>query len=166
MPASFGETRGLRPAAEKPGPFRQYSFGAREDSDFAAVGISRALWLSQMPLPGGPMKSKLAWTAAFALLISVTFADTAAAQQTLNLSFGAFVPRGEDNRVEGDVLVNNRELFLFDFADFKSPALNVEWLAPIGDYLEVGAGFGFATRTAPPSTISTCGLMDPRSNRN
>lgn len=95
------------------------------------------------------MKSKLVWTAALALVISLVHADTAAAQQTLNLSLGAFVLRGEDARVEGDVLVTNRDIYLFDFSDFTTTSLNAEWLAPIGDYFEVGGGIGFTSRAVP-----------------
>ncbi len=93
--------------------------------------------------------SKLACTAALALVLSVLHADTAAAQQTLNFSVGAFTVRGEDARVDGDVLVANRDVFLFDFSDFTILSLGAEWLVPIGDYLEAGAGIGFASRGVP-----------------
>jgi len=95
------------------------------------------------------MRFKLSLTAALALVLSVGYADTAAAQQTLNFSVGAFAVRGEDARVPGDVLIANRDLFLFDFKDFTSPSLSAEWLVPIGDYLEAGAGIGFASRSVP-----------------
>jgi hypothetical protein len=57
--------------------------------------------------------------------------------------------RGEDARAEGDVLVANRDLFLFDFKDFTSPSITGEYLAQIGDYFEAGAGLGFARRSVP-----------------
>lgn len=95
------------------------------------------------------MSSKLAWTAATALVVSLVHADTARAQQTLNFSVGAFVLRGEDARVEGDVLVENRTIYVFDFGDFTAPSLHAEWLVPIGDYFEAGAGIGFASRAVP-----------------
>ncbi len=95
------------------------------------------------------MRSRLTWTAAALVAASLLTADTVAAQQTLNLSMGAFAAKGESGRVEGDVLIANRDLFLFDFSDFTTPALTAEWLIPIGDYLEAGAGIGFATRTVP-----------------
>jgi hypothetical protein len=93
------------------------------------------------------MRFKLA--AALALAVGVVHADSAAAQQTINFSFGAFSLRGEDARVGGDVLIANRDIFLFDMSDFRSPSLTAEWLVPIGDYLEAGAGVGFASRTVP-----------------
>lgn len=95
------------------------------------------------------MRSRLALTAATALAVSVLSTGTAAAQQTINFSVGAFALRGENARVDGDVLIANRDIFLFDFKDFTSASLNGEWLVPIGDYVEAGAGIGFASRTVP-----------------
>jgi len=95
------------------------------------------------------MRFSLAFPAPLALVFSMLCVDSASAQQTLNFSIGAFAVRGEDARVPGDVLVANRDLFLFDFTDFTSPSLNAEWLAPLGDYFEVGAGIGFASRGVP-----------------
>lgn len=95
------------------------------------------------------MRVKCASIAALALAVTVLHADTAAAQQTLNFSVGAFSLRGEDARVDGDVLIANRDLFVFDIGDFRSPSLTAEWLVPIGDYFEAGAGIGFARRTVP-----------------
>lgn len=95
------------------------------------------------------MRFKLASTVALFLVFSALNVDTAAAQQTINFSVGAFSPRGQDARVEGDVLVANRQDFVFDFRDFRSVSLGLEWLAPLGDYIEAGAGIGFARRTVP-----------------
>ena len=95
------------------------------------------------------MRFKLASTVAFFLVFSTLYVDTAAAQQTINFSVGAFSPNGQDARVDGDVLVANRQDFLFDFSDFRSASLGFEWLAPIGDYIEAGAGIAFARRTVP-----------------
>jgi hypothetical protein len=92
------------------------------------------------------MRSRLAWSVAAVLAVVLFSTDTALAQQSLNFSLGYFAVRGEDGRVEGDVLVANREIFLFDFNDFNSASLGAEWLAPVGDYVEVGAGIGFTSR--------------------
>lgn len=73
----------------------------------------------------------------------------AAAQQTLNVSVGLFTPRGEDARVRGDVLTANRTFLLFDVGEFKGPSVGGEWLLPIGNYLEGGAGLSFTRRTVP-----------------
>lgn len=72
---------------------------------------------------------------------------TASAQQTFNFSLGAFTPRGEDARVVGDVLNANRNFLFFEIADFKSASIGAEWLVPLGEYFEGGAGIGFSRRT-------------------
>jgi hypothetical protein len=73
----------------------------------------------------------------------------ASAQQTLNFSIGGFSPRGFDARVQGDTLVENRDFLVFDMGDFTGASVNGEWLVPIGEYFEAGAGIGFYRRTVP-----------------
>ena len=60
-------------------------------------------------------------------------ARPAAAQQTLNFSLGYFTVRGEDARVEGDVLNANRGIFVFDIDDFNGATVGGEWLVPLGE---------------------------------
>lgn len=79
-----------------------------------------------------------------AVLASV---QPASAQQTINFNLGKFALRGEDARVEGDVLNVNRTLLAFDVSDFNQVIFGVEWLVPIGRYFEGGAGIGFSRRT-------------------
>ena len=76
-------------------------------------------------------------------------AQPAHAQQTLNFSLGYFSVRGEDARVERDILVENLNDFAFDVGDFNSATVGVEWLVPLGEYFEAGAGVGFSRRTVP-----------------
>ena len=73
--------------------------------------------------------------------------NDAAAQQTLNFSLGVFTPRGEDARTEGDVLNANRRFLTFDISDFNSATIGAEWLVPLGNFIEAGAGVGFSRRT-------------------
>jgi hypothetical protein len=81
-------------------------------------------------------------------LASLLAADAAfAQQQSLNFSVGLFAVRGEDARVEGDALVINRDLYLFDFKDFNGPSVGADYLVGFGDYFEVGAGIGYTNRT-------------------
>ncbi len=81
-------------------------------------------------------------------LASLLAADAAfAQQQSLNFSVGLFAVRGEDARVEGDALVVNRDLYLFDFKDFNGPSVGADYLVGFGDYFEVGAGIGYTNRT-------------------
>jgi hypothetical protein len=76
-------------------------------------------------------------------------AREAAAQQTLNFSLGYFTLKGEDARVDDDVINENLTFLAFDLSDFNGPALGAEWLVPIGEYLEGGAGISFTRRTVP-----------------
>jgi len=50
------------------------------------------------------------------------------APQTLNFTFGAFVPRGADGRVEGDVLTFNQTFLTFDIGDFTGVTFGGEYL--------------------------------------
>lgn len=93
------------------------------------------------------MRSKLFGWVASALLVILACADTASAQQAINFSLGYFAVRGEDGRVDDDVLVANREILDFDISDFNSASIGAEWLVPIGDYLEASAGLQFSSRT-------------------
>jgi hypothetical protein len=95
------------------------------------------------------MHSRRIPAATLAATVMLLAADTAAAQQAVNFSVGYYAIRGEDGRVDGDVLVEDRELFLFDFDDFNSVSLGGEWVVPIGEYLEGAAGVAFTSRTVP-----------------
>ena len=62
------------------------------------------------------------------LAIGIGLPAPAQAQQALNLTVGYFTVTGEDGRVDGDVLVANRELLSFDIDDFNGPSFGAEWL--------------------------------------
>jgi hypothetical protein len=94
------------------------------------------------------MRSRLAWAVAGIVTASLLSATPAfAQQQSLNVNFGLFTVRGEDARVAGDALVENRDIYLFDFSDFNSGSIGAEYLFGIGEYLEAGAGIGFTSRS-------------------
>jgi hypothetical protein len=73
----------------------------------------------------------------------------ARAQQAINLSLGGFVLTGEDARVDDDVLFANREILAFDIDDFNTGSAGIEWLLPVGEFFEIGAGAGFSSRRVP-----------------
>ncbi len=75
--------------------------------------------------------------------------SAALAQQSLTLSFGGFVVAGEDARVDGDVLVANRDILSFDIDDFTGGSIGIEWLLSVGEFFEAGLGAGFTSRTVP-----------------
>ena len=87
-----------------------------------------------------------------ALLIAgaaLSAVQPAAAQQTLNVSLGYFTVRGEDARVEHDVLNENRNFLAFEITDFNGATVGLEWLLPLGGYLEMGVCGSFSRRTVP-----------------
>ncbi len=71
------------------------------------------------------------------------------AQQTLNFSLGYFTVRGEDARAAGDVLTENRNLLVYEIDEFNGATVGGEWLVPLGEYFEGGAGVAFSRRTVP-----------------
>lgn len=74
---------------------------------------------------------------------------TRAQAQTLNFTLGRFVPFGEDARTSGDVLLANRNFLAFDVDDFSVATAGAEWLMPVGNFVELGAGASFSRRTVP-----------------
>src|SRR3954471_16274787 len=55
-------------------------------------------------------------------------ARPAQAQQTLNFTFGYFTVKGEDARVDRDILTTNLNSFVFDVSDFNSATVGGEYL--------------------------------------
>jgi Outer membrane protein beta-barrel domain len=49
----------------------------------------------------------------------------------------------------GDVLFENRDILAFDIKDFNTGSVGLDWLLPVGEFFEVGAGVGFTSRTVP-----------------
>ena len=95
------------------------------------------------------MVKKVAVAAMLALAVIASLAGSASAQQVLTVQFGGFLPKGEGSRVEGDVLVIDRQYLLFDVGDFNGLLLGGDWSFALGEYLEAGAGFGYYQATAP-----------------
>ncbi len=84
------------------------------------------------------------------LMAAVLLAPAPArAQQAISLSLGGFAVTGEDARVDGDVLFENRDILAFDVKDFNTGSVGLDWLLPVGEFFEVGAGVGFTSRTVP-----------------
>jgi hypothetical protein len=84
-----------------------------------------------------------------ALLVAAILitAQPAHAQQTVNFTLGYFAPLGEESRVSGDVLNVNRTFLVFDVDDFGSASIGGEWLVPLGNFFEAGAGVSFSQQT-------------------
>ncbi|MEW6319926.1 MAG: hypothetical protein AB1635_02435 [Acidobacteriota bacterium] len=93
------------------------------------------------------MRKNVIWPGAMALVGLLLVTPSVSAQQLLNVSIGAFTVRGEDGRLADDVLLENRSVFLFDIEDFNSASVGLEWVAPLGRFLEAGAGVAYTGRT-------------------
>jgi hypothetical protein len=70
-------------------------------------------------------------------------------RQSIGFNLGYFAVRGEDSRVEGDVLWEDLSSLAFELDDFNFVTFGGEWLVDIGDYLEAGAGVGYYQRSVP-----------------
>ena len=100
------------------------------------------------------MRKHLGWKGLVLCAALASASPALAQQQTVNFSIGGFVPRGEDGRVAGDVLLENRTFLVFDTDEFNSFTAGAEWLFPIGNFVEGGAGVSFTGRTVP--TVYDC----------
>lgn len=70
-------------------------------------------------------------------------------RQSIGLNLGYFAVRGEDSRVDRDVLWENLGSLAFEVKDFNFATFGGEWLFDVGDYLEAGVGANFYQRTVP-----------------
>jgi hypothetical protein len=70
-------------------------------------------------------------------------------KQAIGFTLGGFFPRGEDSRVDDDVLFRDLNDLVFEVKDFKGASVSGEWLFAAGDFLEAGVGVGFYKRTVP-----------------
>ena len=70
-------------------------------------------------------------------------------RQAVGVTFGGFLLKGEDSRVDGDVLFNDLDSLLFDIKDFNGPAISGEWLVGLGDFLEAGVSAGYYQQAVP-----------------
>jgi hypothetical protein len=89
-----------------------------------------------------------------AVIVVSAFAASAvpaSAQQSLTFNLGAFLPKAEDARVKGDVLVVNRQYLLFDVSQFNGFTFGGEWAVGLGEFFEAGVGVGYYQDTVPAS---------------
>ena len=95
----------------------------------------------------GMMTAGLKACAILTVLGAVLMPVPAAAQQTINFSFGGFSPRAEDARSGDDVLVQDRAFLDFNVGDLGGPTVAGEWLVGLGDKFDSGLGIGFFQRS-------------------
>jgi opacity protein-like surface antigen len=70
-------------------------------------------------------------------------------RQSVGFNLGYFALRGEDTRIDGDVLVADLPSLLFEVDDFNGFTFGGEWLVGVGEYFEAGFGVGFYQHTVP-----------------
>lgn len=94
------------------------------------------------------MSTRMTMAVVFVVGLALLVPSKARAQEhSVNLSLGYFAVRGEDARLEDDVLVENLRIFSFELGDFNNATAGADWLIRFGDYLEAGVGLGFYRRT-------------------
>ena len=67
----------------------------------------------------------------------------------LGFNLGYFAVRGEDSRVDEDVLLANLSSLVFDIDDFNGANVGGEFVFGLGEYLEAGVGVNYYQRTVP-----------------
>jgi len=95
----------------------------------------------------GSIAAALKALAVLAVAGAVLTPAPAAAQQTINFSFGGFSPRSEDARDVNDVLVQDRTFLDFNVGDLHGVTVGGEWLIGLGEHFDAGLGLGFYQRS-------------------
>ena len=95
----------------------------------------------------GSIAAGLKALAVLAVVGGVLTPRPAAAQQTINFSFGGFAPRSEDARNANDVLVQDRAFLDFNVGDLRGATVGGEWLIGLGEHFDAGLGIGFYQRS-------------------
>src|SRR5690349_7351152 len=81
---------------------------------------------------------------AFAQITRVSSSDH---RNAVGVTLGGFFPRGEDGRVEGDVMVADLDELAFEVNNFNGFSVGGEWLFTLGKYFESGVGVGYYKRS-------------------
>ena len=110
--------------------------------------MMKRLWLQGVRCATGLAAAAaiLAPTAAHAQIRQVSSSDH---HQAIGFTLGGFFPKGEDSRVNGDVLFRDLDDLVFEIKDFTGGSVSGEWLFAVGDFVEAGVGAGFYQRTVP-----------------
>ena len=81
---------------------------------------------------------------ASAQVYQVTRAD---ARHSVGFNLGYFMVKGEDGRVDDDVLLADLSDLAFEIDDFNTWSIGGEWLYGVSKFLETGVSVGFSSRT-------------------
>ncbi len=69
------------------------------------------------------------------------------ARHSVGFNLGYFMVKGEDGRVDDDVLLANLNDLAFEIDDFNTWSIGGEWLYGVSKFLETGVSVGFSSRT-------------------
>ena len=81
-------------------------------------------------------------------------------RQAVGVTVGGFFLKGEDSRVDGDVLFADLESLAFDVNDFNSATVTGEYLVGLNNYLEAGFSAGYysgSTHSVYRNTVNANG---------
>jgi opacity protein-like surface antigen len=78
-----------------------------------------------------------------AQVVRVSGNDT---RHAVSFNLGYFAVRGEDSRVDNDVLLADLNDLVFEVGDFSGFTFGGEYLFGVNEYLEVGAGVGYYSK--------------------
>ncbi|HSC27179.1 MAG TPA: hypothetical protein VLD67_07895, partial [Vicinamibacterales bacterium] len=108
--------------------------------------MTRRKWLNGTPITLGVVLTAvlLAPAPAEAQIYRVQRGD---ARHAIGFNLGYFALRGEDSRVDEDVLLADLPSLLFEVDDFNGFTFGGEWVYGLSDYLETGVGVGFYQNT-------------------
>jgi opacity protein-like surface antigen len=76
-------------------------------------------------------------------------------RNAVGVTLGGFFLKGEDSRVNGDVLFEDLDSLAFDIKDFNGATVSGEWLVGLSNYLEAGFSAGYYQRGVPSVYRST-----------
>lgn len=109
--------------------------------------MTKRVWFQGVQVAMGLMAGVLlAPVPALAQISRVSSVDS---RHAIGVNLGGFFLKGEDSRVNEDVLLADLDSLAFQIKDFNGGSFAGEWLIGLGQYLEAGVGAGFYQRTVP-----------------
>lgn len=97
----------------------------------------------------GALAAAAVFTAAPAEAQITRVGSSSDSRQSFGFNVGYFSLKGDDGRVDGDVIFNDQGSLIFDTKDFNGASFGAEYLFALTDYIELGAGVSFYQRTVP-----------------
>jgi opacity protein-like surface antigen len=97
----------------------------------------------------GVLTAAVVFSAAPAEAQIVRVGTTADSRQSFGFTLGYFKVKGDDSRVDGDVIFNNHGSLIFDTDEFNGFTFGGEYLFALTDYIELGAGISYYEGSTP-----------------